>query len=173
MTSNLESAHRTSLRLRNYNYAQAGLYFVTVCCYERRTLFGRVVDGAMNLSVAGKIAREEWLRTSRLRSNVFLDEFVIMPNHMHGIINLADHDIGSVTGRVQRAATIGDVVRGYKSAVTRQIKELHCGKDVRVWQRNYYEHIIRDDAAHSKICEYIQGNPQRWLEDTYYANDSI
>ncbi len=131
------------------------------------------------MNEAGVIATDEILITAKMRHNVSFDEFIVMPNHIHSIIAVGarctrpectpQNGDGNESGRVQRAPTIGDMVRGYKSAVTKRINQLRNLPFAPVWQRNYYEHIIRDEAAYLKIAEYIQTNPQRWQEDTYHV----
>ena len=179
MGFNKEIHHRQSIRLRGYDYSQAGAYFVTLCTHQRQLLFGEIVDGIMILNAAGVIVCNEWKKISAMRHDVSLGEFVIMPNHMHGIINVGEHCMRPMnamhpisedqkSGRVQRAPTIGDIVRGYKSTVTKHIWEL-CGNNGQpVWQRNYHEHIIRNEESYLKIAEYIQTNPLQWQDDTYY-----
>ncbi len=193
MTFNPDVHHRKSIRLRGYDYSQAGMYFVTICTHDRTPLFGEIINGEMEMNEAGVIATDEILLSAKMRHNISFDEFIVMPNHMHGIItvgarctrpectrtecvrtestpkNAEGNETGRVSGRVQRAPTIGDVVRGYKSAVTKRINQLRNLPCAPVWQRNYYEHIIRDEVAHLKIAEYIQTNPQRWQEDIYYV----
>ena len=156
--------HRRSIRLQTFDYAQAGLYFVTICTHDRLPLFGGVVAGEMVLNAAGDIARQEWQKTVEMRPNVVSDVFVVMPNHLHGILNMTEAE----SGRVQRAPTLGDIVRGYKSAVTRQIAALRLSPNSTVWQRNYYEHIIRDEKSYLQIADYIQTNPLRWQDDIYH-----
>lgn len=174
--------YRKSLRLRHYDYSQAGLYFITLCTHNRLPLFGVIIGGAMMLNDEGKIANEEWQKTQAMRSNILLHEFIVMPNHFHAIVEIVGahcmrtdspeielQEGGTLQGRVQRAPTLGDVIRGYKSAVTRGIRNLKGSPTIQIWQRNYYEHIIRNEAAYLKIADYIQTNPQRWLEDAYYV----
>ncbi len=181
--------HRKSLRLQDYDYSQAGAYFITICTHHRECLFGHITDGQMHLNLMGEIAQNEWLKTETMRPAIRLHEYVIMPNHTHCIIEfvgahcmrpgdastLTDNNLqyepGQVQaeqGLVQRSPTVGDVVRGYKSAVTKRINELRdvCGTPI--WQRNYHEHVIRNETAYLKISEYVQTNPQRWQEDTYH-----
>lgn len=128
----------------------------------------------MNLNECGRIAWEEWHRTSELRANINLDAFVIMPNHIHGIIRIR-------RGTTHRAPTIerfgkptsntlSAIIRGYKSSVTKRIKILKNLIDKPVWQRNFYEHIIRDEQSYHEITEYIQNNPVTWKTDRYYEN---
>jgi putative transposase len=184
MKYNPDILHRRSVRLRGYDYSQNGLYFVTICCHERQSLFGAVLDNKMCLNDAGRLAHEEWGKTGAMRENIELHEFVVMPNHIHGIVEIVGahcmrHDSASddatvqsgrgASGRVQRAPTVGDVVRGYKSAVTKRINQLRNLSNPPVWQRNYYEHIIRNEEAYLKIAEYIQTNPQRWEDDIYHV----
>lgn len=154
--------HRRSIRLRDYDYSQMGLYFITLCCHHRAPLFGRVEAGDMILNAVGQIAHEQWLETAKMRSAICLHEFVIMPNHMHGIVEIVSMD-------GDKPATLGDVVRGYKSAVTKMARLLFDEQGLVVWQRNYYEHIIRNEQAHEKITQYIANNPSQWANDTYFA----
>ena len=164
--------HRHSIRLKEYDYGQAGAYFVTIVTQGRQCIFGEIVDGKVNLSPSGKIARTEWFKTTELRTNVKLwaDEFVVMPNHIHGIIWINEND--DVGARRRRAPTeqfgkpvigsIPTIIRAYKSAVTYAINEMRSTRGTPVWQRNYYEHIIRDRQAHENIYNYIQTNPFQW-----------
>ena len=179
---------RRSIRLRGYDYTQPGAYFVTICVHQRAMLFGRVVDGKMTLNKLGEIVREEWCRTAELRPNVELDAFVIMPNHIHGIIILRDDRRGTL----QRAPTtsqhvpmierfgkptsnsIPTIIRLFKSATTKRINGLRGTPGARVWQRNYYERIIRNQRELDAIRRYIIENPQRWHRDREYGvNEKI
>lgn len=156
--------HRKSIRLRDFDYAQAGLYFITICAHLRLPLFGSVVADKMVLSVAGEIAYREWQKNAEMRPNVVSDVFVVMPNHVHGIVNIT----GMQSEHRQRAPTVGDIIRGYKSAVTSQIGLLNLCQNHSVWQRNYYEHVIRDEKSYQQIADYIQTNPLRWKSDVYH-----
>lgn len=175
---------RYSIRLHGYDYSQEGLYFVTICVKDKVCLFGNIVDDEMVLNDAGRIAYQERLNTKILRKNVRLDEFVIMPNHVHGIIEITD--VGANCIRPQTTTdecnsplqtenkfrspsqTLGAIIRGYKAAVTKQINKLHETQNITIWQRNYYEHIIRNDESYQKITEYIYENPKDWKRDDYY-----
>lgn len=165
-----QSRHRKSIRLRGYDYSQAGLYFITICTHERLPLFGEIVDGKMVPNETGMMAGKCWCAIPDHFPRVILDEFIVMPNHVHGIITIGANDIGAnnhLPLQHGTSRTIGSIVRGYKIGVT---KWLRANADVHVvWQRNYYEHIIRDEEAYLKIAEYIQTNPQRWEEDTYHV----
>jgi len=153
-------ARRRSLRLKGYDYAQPGAYFVTICTHRHQPLFGEVVDGAMQLHAFGQIVWEEWFRSAEIRAEIvlFSDEFVVMPNHLHGIVWIveADNAVGA-TGRspLQKRPlspprgpaprSLGAFVAGFKSIVTKRINALRGTPGARVWQRNYYEHIIRTE----------------------------
>lgn len=167
--------HRHSIRLRGYDYTQPGAYFITICTHERELLFGDVVDGEMRTNEWGEIVREEWFRTAQLRPYVTLhdDEFVVMPNHVHGIIWI----VGEIVGATRRVAptpptgpdagSIGAIIGQFKSIVTKRINALRATPGAPVWQRNYYEHIIRDERALTAIRRYIAENPLRWHLDRY------
>jgi len=179
-----ERHRRRSIRLRGYDYAGPGAYFVTICTHERAPLFGRVVDGEMVLNEYGEIVREEWFKTARVRLYVVLydDEFVVVPNHIHGIIWIVNTPTHDAVGAWRRRAptcrahtteqfgkpvpgSIPTIVRSYKSAVTRRINQMRGTLGAPVWQRNYYEHIIRDERVLNAIRRYIRQNPLRWCLD--------
>jgi REP element-mobilizing transposase RayT len=154
--------HRRSIRLRGYDYAQAGAYFITLCAQDRERLFGRVAGGAVVLTDIGRIVAEEWERTPALRPNVELDAYVLMPDHMHGILVITQRDDGAAAPQAvpalrSPARTVGAIVRGFKGAVVRRV-----GRPI--WQRDFYEHIIRSEAALERIRRYIETNPARWEE---------
>jgi putative transposase len=163
--------HRRSIRLQHYDYSQAGSYFITLCTLNRQCLFGEVLSGEMRLSELGVMIRDEWLKTPGRRPNVGLGEWVVMPNHFHAIVMLngcgKEEDGG---GRMQYAPTVkspsqtlGAIVRGFKSAVTRA-----GAYETSIWQRNYWEHIIRDEHSHHEIATYIANNPTQWENDTLH-----
>lgn len=166
--------NRKSIRLKEYDYSQPGLYFITICCQDRICHFGHIDNGKMILNEFGTITYNEWLKTPELRPNVELGEFVIMPNHIHGIIRLLGRgELNSPhtkdvcdTSLQSPSQTIGAIVRGYKSSVTKQFGLL--GFDGKLWQRNYYEHIIRDEQSYQRISDYIMKNPAKWNEDKFF-----
>jgi REP element-mobilizing transposase RayT len=176
-----ERHHRRSIRWKGYDYAQPGAYFVTLCTHERACLFGEVVGGEVVLNHFGQIVWDEWFRTADLRPHVklFAEEFVVMPNHLHGIVWIVD-DVGA-TQRVAPTdghrgdghprgptpGSLGAVIGQFKSAVTRRINVLRDAPNAPVWQRNYYEHVIRTDRALNAIRRYIAENPLRWHLDRY------
>lgn len=192
---NPEKHHRRSIRLHGYDYSQEGLYFITICVQNRENIFGDISNGIMNLNAIGKIAADEWLNTLNVRDNIELHEFIIMPNHIHGIIEITKKKATTEenTGFRSPKQTIGSVVRGYKIATLKKIKD-HLGESgsksvdskggskgelqfaptfaptiaPTIWQRNYYEHIIKDEKAYQNISNYIITNPQRWNEDKFH-----
>ena len=240
MNYNQNIHHRRSIRLKGYDYSQAGAYFITICCQDKEvSTFGEIIDGKMILNDYGTIAYNEWGNTPNVRNNVELDVFVIMPNHIHGIIILNDNirrgelnspiklgDFESPRqGFKSPKGTVGAIVRGFKSSVTKQINihrgELHspnissntqnygrgesnspyispnngtheshspiispnsqnemgemispnlkgeCNSPLHVWQRDYYEHIIRNDKSYQRISDYIINNPANWTDDKF------
>ena len=165
--------NRRSIRLKDYDYARPGAYFVTVCAHRLANLFGEVVDGKMILNALGLIVEEEWRETPEIRPYVDLDEYVVMPNHLHGIIMIVNG-----RGTMHRAPTmerfgkpvsesLPTILRAFKAAVTRRINRMHGTPGQPVWQRNYYEHIIRDERSLHHIQQYVDNNPQRWHMDRY------
>ena len=165
--------HRRSIRLKEYDYGQAGAYFVTLCTHHRECLFGEVVEGNVVLNEMGEIVEKEWRISANLRREIELDEFVVMPNHIHGIIAIRDHHPVGATGRsplhskhrTLSPKSLGSFVAGFKSSVTKRINQLHGTPGHPVWQRNYYEHVVRNEIDLQEIREYIENNPVKWLED--------
>ncbi|NNK02904.1 MAG: transposase [Desulfatitalea sp.] len=184
--------NRRSIRLQGYDYSQAGAYFVTICCQNRQCLFGKIVNGEMRLNDAGRIVAGEWLKTAKIRHEIELDEWVVMPNHFHGILVIADgrgtarrarNDGGATMGTARRAPTVEQfgrpvsgsiptIVRSYKSAVTKRINELRQTPGAKLWQRNYWEHIVRNEPELKSIREYIHNNPAQWKTDKLYGHDA-
>jgi len=167
---------RRSIRLKEFNYAQSAAYFVTICTKDRKCLFGDVIDEKINLTQGGKIADECWRNIPAHYPHAVLDEYVIMPNHVHGVIFIGNDDVGvqdfePLPGNGTREnkfqqiipKSIGSIVRGFKIGVTkwyRQNTNFHT-----VWQRNYFERVIRDEDELNRIREYIIYNPAKWAED--------
>ena len=157
--------HRHSIRLKGYDYSNHGAYFVTICSHEKKCIFGNVVDGQMLLNDLGKIVEAEWIKCGELRIDVALHEFVVMPNHLHGIIILHS-DIVEADCILPKSTALGKMLAGYKSTVSSKLKRSGFTGDV--WQRNYYEHIIRNEEDMNSIVEYIVQNPQNWSKDTLH-----
>ncbi len=182
LSNNSSLYHRRSIRLKGYDYASEGGYFITIVTHEREGLFGGVINGEMNLNALGRIAWDEWFRTAALRPYVelFEDEFIVMPNHIHGIIWIAS-DVGAYcntplpkTGGFRSPAVgIGAIIRSYKSAVTKRINQLRDLPACQVWQRNYYEHVIGNDTEYENIVEYIDLNPRSWGSDAENPASSV
>jgi putative transposase len=170
--------NRKSIRLHKYDYTSPGMYFVTICTHNKKCFFGDIIDGEIKLNKLGEFVQHEWIKTEKLRPNITLDKYVVMPNHFHGILH-----IGSArTGTARRAPTIEQygkpvpeslptIIRSFKSAATKQINQLHNTPGKPIWQRNYYEHIIRNENSLNKIREYIINNPIKWQFDHYNPGD--
>jgi putative transposase len=174
---------RKSIRIGGYDYSSAGAYFVTMVTYQRDPLFGEIKNGEVILSDFGKIADECWRAIPEHFSFVELGAYVVMPNHVHGIVVIrADEsatngvvvDAGRGAGRGAamlrpyvgsnvKPGSLGAIVRSYKSAVSYRIHKEH--NTTGIWQRNYYEHIIRNEKDMQNKTDYINANPMLWDED--------
>ncbi len=171
MKSTPNQHHRRSIRLKNYDYSQSGAYFVTICTHNRECLFGGVINGKMALNEYAEIVRRCWLEIPQHFPHALLDEFVVMPNHVHGIFiinNVGVQNFEPLQNQYQKIIpkSIGSIVRGFKIGVTKWFRQntyIHI-----VWQRNYYEHIIRNEIELNKIREYIINNPLQWESDKYF-----
>ena len=174
--------HRRSIRLPNYDYAQAGAYYVTIVAWHRECLFGDVVNGKMELSKYGLVAKQQWEELPKRFPNIELGACSIMPNHMHGIIVIMTgrgtaENLNGLDGEPSRRAptqerfrkpvkgSIPTIVRSYKSAVSYRINLMRSTDGVPVWQRNYYEHIIRNERDLQNKTDYIEANPMLWDDD--------
>jgi REP element-mobilizing transposase RayT len=166
--------HRRSIRLKEYDYSQNGAYFITLCAHERQCLFGHIHNEKIVLNEYGIIVREEWVKSFKIRKELAMDEYIIMPNHFHGIVFILNattsvHRSHDVIGHGN--ATIGSLVAGFKSAVTKRIRALNHAACFIVWQRNYHEHVIRHDKALDKIRAYTVNNPLTWQEDCLFNSN--
>jgi len=159
---------RKSPRLQGYDYRQAGAYFVTLVTWRRIHLFGRVQENEMALTAAGEIASACWVALPEHHPGVELDAFVVMPNHVHGVIFIGNTPN---TDMHPPAASLGTVIGSYKSGVTRRIRETMADPGLQVWQGRFHDHIIRDEADLYRIQTYLLDNPSRWAEDTFYSAD--
>jgi putative transposase len=176
---------RRSVRLKEYDYSQTGAYFVTICTQNRECLLGEITDGEMKLNNAGRIVQLAWDKLPRRYLETELDAYVIMPNHLHGIVILHSESVGARSsrpdesktvgagsscpnkGRENRAPTLGTIVAYFKYQTTTQINAIRNVGIQKFWQRNYYEHVIRNEADLAEVREYILNNPARWNEDDY------
>jgi len=173
--------HRRSIRLKNYDYSQPGSYFITLCTIGKSQLFGEIIDGEMVLNDVGKTVEHRLLAIPDHYQDVELDQWVIMPNHIHAIIVIYPDDVvgarhasplqlykSKIHGPKPRS--IGSIVASFKSAATKQINILHNTPGHSLWQRNYYEHIIRDEKELNRIRRYIINNPPHWSFDIENRN---
>jgi putative transposase len=175
--------HRRSIRLKGYDYSQAGAYFVTICTQERDCLFGNVEDGEIWLNEHGQIVQAIWDDLPHHYAGVVLDAFVVMPNHVHAIVVITHNvDVGAglkpaptKSGLAKPAPTIPapaetkpkhhglpEIIRGFKTFSARRINEYRNTPGSPIWQRSYFEHIIRNEESLNRIREYITNNPLRW-----------
>lgn len=172
---------RRTIRVRDYDYTQAGAYFITICTKDRECLLGKVVNGMVQLNETGRLVESIWLQTAMARPGIELDAYVIMPNHFHAIFLI--HESPGVAGATHRVAptknhssaaekprrpagpmagSVGAVIAQFKSLVTKRIYATRQHLGGSVWQRNYYEHVIRDEESLNRIREYIATNAKRW-----------
>ncbi|MBU1668747.1 transposase [bacterium] len=172
MTNNSNKNNRKSIRLKHYDYYKNGAYFITICTQNREHLFGEIIDNEMLLNNAGKMI-QKWLH--KLDNNfegISIDGMVIMPNHVHFVLSifmptkgrdmaLPLHGLSEVL-QWFKTMTTNEYIRGVKSNIYPAFYK-------RVWQRNYYEHIIRNEKSLSEIQEYMKNNPQQWADDVLYT----
>ena len=212
MKYNPQIHHRKSIRLKGYDYSQAGLYFITICCQDRAHLFGYIENGKMIVNDAGKMIDNEWLKLPERFKNIRLHQYVVMPNHFHAILEIVGNTVGATlvvapndtvapndvvapndtvspndtvaqneqtTEKLQpqwiapteKPKTVGDIVGAFQSIVTveyiRGVKQNGWQRfNGKLWQRNYWEHIIRNENEYQRISNYIINNPRQWDNDT-------
>ena len=182
--------HRRSIRLKNYDYSSAGAYYVTIVTWHRDILFGEIVNGEMKLNQAGKMVQTELLELEKRLAYIQLGAFIIMPNHIHVIIfiltsvgatrlgltktnfstaplqtNTIESSEGSPILRGPKPASLGVLIGQFKSRATKKLWKIPSLKNTPIWQRNYYEHIIRDEKDLQNKADYIEANPMLWDED--------
>lgn len=178
--------HRRSIRLKGHDYASEGAYFVTIVTQGRECLFGKIIDGEMILNEAGQMVVKWWNELSNKFPDVIAGAFVIMPNHFHGIIiiektagadlrvcpdreSISEHK-GEHVGSPRRDVPLSQIMQWFKTMTTneyiRGVKQLGWHPFVgKLWQRNYYEHIVRNEKSLQRITDYIFANPSRWYKD--------
>ncbi len=169
---------RRTMRLRGYDYRRCGIYFVTVCTHQHTQLFGWIESGKMRLTDLGEVVEKEWLHTAKARKGIQLGEFVVMPNHVHGLVIVTSEidqsgSSADLTKYAQRSDTLqprslGAIVGHFKAAVSRRARTLGIDCNKPIWQRNYYDHIVRNEKSLNEIRQYIMQNPARWEEDSLY-----
>lgn len=165
--------NRRSLRAKAWDYTRAGPYFVTLVTHERGMLFGEVASGLMALSSFGRVVQQEWEASVNIRQELTLDIFVVIPNHIHGIVWLPEANETNEArveahghAPLQRPArSLGSFIAGFKSASTKRINQLRGTPGLPVWQRNYYERVIRNERELEAVRSYIAGNPAAWADD--------
>ncbi|MEZ0373087.1 MAG: transposase [Candidatus Sericytochromatia bacterium] len=171
-----------SHRLKGYDYASAGAYFLTVCTHKRQPLFGEIVRGKMQRNPCGQIVWDEWFRSAEIRTEIGLDAFVVMPDHIHGIVLVQPRLVESTSRLILQdepppsdavpssperpcgppPKSIGAFMAGFKSAATTAINQARQSPGAPVWQRNYHDRIVRDLAHINRIRFYIANNPRKW-----------
>jgi REP element-mobilizing transposase RayT len=177
---------RKNMRLLGYDYSRAGLYFLTPVIQNRAHLFGYIENGEMILNDAGRMVETEWLKIPERFSNVVLYEYVVMPNHFHCIIEIVEPvgatvgvdptmetHIGRPQGHAPTSKTVGNIIGAFQSIATveyiRGVKQYGWQRfDRKLWQRNFYDHIIRNEMSYLTISEYIINNPAKWNDDKFY-----
>jgi REP element-mobilizing transposase RayT len=198
-SNDMNQHHRKTIRLKGYDYTSVGRYFVTIVTRNRLKLFGEVIDGSMELNRFGEIAATEWEKTIHLRDNVSLGALMIMPDHIHFVVHIDNQQLqtdytaeelerrsGIVGGQnINKAGSLGSIVRGYKGAITRQVLEKVTSDEIStlvrqdpkldfittrlktektIWVRNYYESVIKTEQHYHNVTEYINNNPKKWDE---------
>ncbi|PZV17051.1 MAG: transposase [Pseudanabaena sp.] len=154
MSYNPEIHHRRSIRLQGYDYSQSGAYFVTICTFQRQHLFGEVNDEKMQLNVNGQIVSAIWQQIPRHFPTVELDEFILMPDHLHGIIVISE--------QAEQSISLATIIQNFKSVSTRKINKITQNSGVSIWQRNYHERIVRSDQDLDRLRHYMLANPENW-----------
>ena len=190
--------HRRSIRLKGYDYSKAGLYFVTICVKNRKCLFGKIENKEMILNDAGKMVENQWFILPQRFANIQLHKYIVMPNHFHAILEIVgatlvvaqndvvaqniNDNVNPKNGQPQGYAptitankkTLGDMVGAFQSITTvdyiRGVKNNNWQPfDGKLWQRNYWENIIRNEQSYQRISEYIINNPSSWTDDKFYT----
>jgi putative transposase len=164
----------TKPRLKGHDYSQPGHYFITMVTKNRKCIFGKIQDHQMIYSTMGEIAKEEWLRSFEIRSEMICKNWVIMPNHIHAIVTITKYPDSNLqrilnTGIAFRAPrSVSSFVAGFKSSVTTRINTYYNTAGNPIWQERFHDHIIRDENAYHKIRNYIENNPRMWNNDVFY-----
>jgi putative transposase len=172
--------HRHSIRLQGYDYSLEGAYYVTVCTRNRRCLFGNIIGKEMKLNDAGEMIRSVWLDLPGRFPSISLDEFIIMPNHIHAVFVILptgiqkEESLGHLCGPPNGIlpGTVGRIIQAFKSITTDEYingvkRQGWVPFKRKLWQRNYWDHIIRDEEDYIRVCEYIHANPPCWQNDLF------
>jgi putative transposase len=174
MTFNPEKHHRRSIRLKNYDYSNSGVYFITICTHQRKYIFGHIHNSIMHLNPWGQIIAQEWEKSADIRQEIILGTWVVMPNHFHAIVQI-DRQTSPTQEppptnhpkRHMKPRSLSSLISSFKASATRQIRLITPQQNQPIWQRNYHEHIIRDRDAWEKINHYIDNNPKKWHSDRF------
>lgn len=178
--------HHRDIRLPEYDYSQEGAYFVTICTQDRKCVLGDIIDGQMKLNKYGRIVEQCWCNLVSHYTGIELDTFVVMPNHVHGIIVITG-DVNVIknvgegfkpsptdTNRMNtKSHDLTEIVRAFKTFSARKINGERNTKGQKVWQRNYFEHIVRNEKSLNKIREYIYNNARNWQDDDENPNRKL
>lgn len=168
MNFDSQKHHRRSIRLPEYDYSQPGVYFITIVTRRRECLFGEIKDGEMHLNDAGQIVWDVWNSLPARYPQIALGTAVVMPNHFHGNVIINAIPVGAIHEsplRERRRMTLPLVVGYFKMNTAKRINEILGSQGIPVWQRNYYEHIIRNDKEYNRIHLYIEANVYNWFND--------
>ena len=173
----LSPGQRRSIRIPGFDYADTDSYFVTIVSYKRLNLFGDIRNGIVILNQMGKVVTDTWLDIPIHFPKVSNEVFIVMPNHVHGILTISNDTVGATheSPLLQRQAkgpppgSLGATIESFKSSVMRKIHQSWISSPEKIWQRNYYEHIIRDEEDYQNKVEYILTNPINWEIDKEYS----
>jgi putative transposase len=156
--------HRQSIRLNGYDYSRSGAYFITICTHDREYLFGDIINETMAVNTFGDIARSHWQQLAQYHPNLIVDESIVMPNHLHGIIILES--------LIENTKSIPEIIRGFKTFSAKAINKVRNLRSIPVWQRNYYDRIIRNELELDRVRQYIINNSRNWDKDKNNQNQS-
>lgn len=162
--------NNTKPRLKAWDYSWPGLYFITMVTHERQSIFGTIPAGQLVYSPIGEIVKEEWLKSFEMRSELHCHTWIIMPNHIHAVLEIKTmHEKQPVIENpgiaMRPPRSVSSFVAGFKSAATKRANLYRNTPGAALWQARFHDHIIRDDAAYQKIRDYIQNNPRYWRDD--------
>jgi len=168
------NAQRKNTRLSGYDYSQDGYYFVTICTKDRYEFFAKISNGQIQLNILGEVVQRVWENLPKHYHNCFLDEFIIMPNHVHGIIVIDNQSLrnglkpfptgGNNNSQSLKQYSVSEIIRGFKSFSSREINKIY-GKKVFSWQKSFFDHIIRRQKSFDEIRKYIRENPLSWKDE--------
>lgn len=185
MTENFQKHHRRSIRLPGYDYTQPGAYYITICTYQRQCWLGNIINGQMYFNQLGKIVYKFWQVLPKRLPHIQLDAFVVMPNHLHGILIISKENECKIPTSIYTEEKFGKpvvgsiptVIRSFKSSVTKQINLMRETPYPPIWQRNYYESVIRSEKHLENVRLYIVNNPLNWEKDeenpTHYQHETL